>query len=157
MDAFETVVAMLLRREGYWITSSYKVDLTKEEKRAIGRFSSPRWEIDLLAYRGGTHELIAVECKSFLDSRGVLFNDGGLEPARTYKLFTDEKLREIVLEHLRIQLIATQSCSKETKVQLALATGKIAKTTNRAAMEVYFRRVIGFCLMTIGYRPNFAI
>jgi hypothetical protein len=100
MDAFEAVVAMLLRREGYWIIPSFKVDLTKEEKRTIDRRSSPRWEIDLVAYKGATNELVAVECKSFLDSRGVIFQDGSLQPESTYKLLTEPKLREVVLTHL---------------------------------------------------------
>jgi hypothetical protein len=42
MDAFENLVAMLLRRDGYWTATSVKVELTKDEKRAIGRVSSPR-------------------------------------------------------------------------------------------------------------------
>jgi hypothetical protein len=71
MDAFEQVVAGLLFREGYWVTQGYKVELTKEEKRLIGKPCSPRWEIDLLAYKGSTKELLAVECKSYLDSVGV--------------------------------------------------------------------------------------
>jgi hypothetical protein len=49
MDSFESLVASILEREGFWVRSNFKVDLTKEEKRTIGRPSSPRWEIDLLA------------------------------------------------------------------------------------------------------------
>jgi hypothetical protein len=52
MDAFENVMALLLRRHGCWTATSVKVELTKEQKVAIGRPSSPRWEIDLLAYKG---------------------------------------------------------------------------------------------------------
>lgn len=33
MEAFESLVSMLLRHQGYWTTLSFKVDLTKEEKR----------------------------------------------------------------------------------------------------------------------------
>ena len=67
MDAFESLVSLLLRRDGYWTATSVKVELTKMQKRAIGRPSSPRWEIDLVAYKPATNELLAVECKSFLD------------------------------------------------------------------------------------------
>jgi hypothetical protein len=42
MDAFEGVVSEILWREGYWVQSSLKVDLTKEEKVAIGRPTAPR-------------------------------------------------------------------------------------------------------------------
>lgn len=51
MDAFESIVAWVLEQEGYWVRTSYKVNLTKSEKRNIGRPSSPRWEIDMLAVR----------------------------------------------------------------------------------------------------------
>ncbi len=45
MDAFEQLVAEILWMEGYWVRTSVKVQLTKEEKRQIGRHSSPRWEL----------------------------------------------------------------------------------------------------------------
>jgi hypothetical protein len=32
VDAFERVVVSLLEGEGFWIRSSFKVELTKEEK-----------------------------------------------------------------------------------------------------------------------------
>ena len=71
MNSFESLVGMLLEREGFWVRHSVKVNLTKEEKRNIGRPSSPRWELDLVAYKGATNELKIVECKSYLDSVGV--------------------------------------------------------------------------------------
>ena len=50
--------------------------MTKAQKREVGRPSTPRWEIDLVAYKAAKNELLAVECKSFLDSTGVIFRDG---------------------------------------------------------------------------------
>ena len=97
MDAFESLVSMILRHEGYWTTPSFKVELSKREKRSIDRASSPRWELDLVAYKGSTNELLVVECKSFLDSTGVNFRKG-FEPDRRYKLFTDRKLRTVVVK-----------------------------------------------------------
>jgi hypothetical protein len=85
MDAFENLMGLLLRREGHWTASSVKVDLTKDQKRAVSRPSSPRWEIDLVAYRGSTNELLAVECKSFLDSPGVEFRNSVFESPDRYK------------------------------------------------------------------------
>lgn len=35
MDAFEQVVGEILWREDYWVRTSVKVELTKEDKRAI--------------------------------------------------------------------------------------------------------------------------
>src|ERR1700719_1729521 len=71
MDAFEQVVSEILWMDGYWVRTSVKVDLTKEEKVSIGRPSSPRWELDIVGYRGRDNTLRVVECKSYLDSRGT--------------------------------------------------------------------------------------
>jgi hypothetical protein len=71
MDSFENLMAILLEREGYWVTTSFKVDLTKSEKIKIGKPTTPRWELDLIAYKAGPNELLIVECKSFLNSIGV--------------------------------------------------------------------------------------
>jgi len=51
MDHFESIIAMLLEAEGYWVRRSFKVNLTKAEKRKIGKPSIPRPEIDLLAFK----------------------------------------------------------------------------------------------------------
>ncbi len=128
MDAFEQVVAELLFAEGYWVETSFKVDLTKEEKVRIGRHSTPRWEIDVLAYRPATEELLAVECKSFLDSTGVQWaelQEG--HASKRYKLFREPVTRDIVLNRLRLQLVEAGRCRSDVSVRLALAAGKIKR------------------------------
>ena len=42
MDYFESIVKTLLENEGYWTRQSYKVNVTKEEKRQIGKHTIPR-------------------------------------------------------------------------------------------------------------------
>jgi hypothetical protein len=74
MDAFEEIVAGLLWEEGYWTTIGYKVNLPKPVKVELGKPSLPRPEIDILAYQADDNELIWVECKSYLDSRGVIID-----------------------------------------------------------------------------------
>src|SRR5258708_3590468 len=130
MDAFEALISMLLRHDGYWTTPSFKVNLTKQEKQTIGKTSSPRWEIDLVAYRGATNEILAVECKSFLDSTGVIFRNGTFEPTKRYKLFSDNVLRGVVLNRLVEQLCRSQACQPVPKVTLCLAAGNIARKTD---------------------------
>ncbi len=71
MDAFESLVSEILRFKGYWVKTSLRINLTKDEKRRIGRPSNPRWELDVVAYGGKRNELLVVECKSYIDSRGV--------------------------------------------------------------------------------------
>jgi hypothetical protein len=71
LDSFESIVKTIFENKGYWVKTSFKVDLTKEEKRLIGRPSSPRWELDVVAFKGGRNEILVIECKSYLDSPGV--------------------------------------------------------------------------------------
>ena len=73
MNSFEEVVGDILSGKGFWVRHNFKVDLSKEEKRQIGKPSSPRWELDIVAYKGATNEIFVVECKSYLDSPGVRF------------------------------------------------------------------------------------
>jgi len=152
MDAFEQVVAMLLRREGtsvpgegWWTTVGYKVVLEKQEKREIGKSSTPRWEVDVLAYNPLQNLVRMVECKSYLDSRGVVFKDGMLQRYKRYKLFhSDEQsttLRRVVFHRLGGQLLSAGMIRPDTKIQLALATGKIASVTNRDQLREYFTRM----------------
>lgn len=127
MDAFESVVATILEREGFWVRTSFKVELAKQDKRDMGRPSSPRWELDIVGYRPGDNLLRVVECKSFLDSRGVTI--GAFEPgssgASRYKLFTEPTTREVVLRRLVAQLCEANSIRESPTVQLCLAAGKI--------------------------------
>ena len=140
MDAFESLVAMLLEREGYWTTTRFKVDLTSAEKCRIGRPSSPRWEIDVVAYKGSTNELLAVECKSFLDSPGVVFRHGAFEPSSRYKLFTDATLRNVVLRRLARQLVRSGACIARPRVNLCLAIGNVARRSDRTGLNAHFER-----------------
>jgi len=138
VDAFESLIAMLLRHKGYWVTPSFKVELTKEQKRAIGLPSSPRWELDLIAYQGATNQVLVVECKSFLDSPGVCFRNGRFEPEKRYKLFSNELLRSVVFGNLSNQLQINGTCAASPTIRLCLAAGKIASRSDRDALTRHF-------------------
>jgi hypothetical protein len=125
MDAFEQLAADLFWADGYWVRNSVKIDLTQDEKREIGRHSSPRWEIDLVAYRPATNELLALECKSYLDSGGVHaahFLEGS-KYAHRYKLFHDATLRRVVLSRLKQQFVDAGLCTNDVIVRLGLVHG----------------------------------
>jgi hypothetical protein len=141
MDAFESVVAVLLERKGYWTRTSVKVELTKEEKRLIGRPSSPRWEIDVVAYKGSTNSLLVVECKSYLNSPGVRFSsfDGSSErEADRYKLFNEEGLRKVVFNRLSMQLVESGFCPKPPEITLCLVAGNIYQDAK--PIQEYFKK-----------------
>jgi hypothetical protein len=128
MDAFEQIVGMLLERK-YWVQTSYKVRLSKPHKRKIGIPSCPRWEIDVVAYRPKDNEVLAIECKSFLNSPGVRYRDfcgKGPKKDKAYKLFTQPKLREVILDCLKAQLLDDGLIPPSAKVKLCLAAGHIA-------------------------------
>jgi hypothetical protein len=137
MQGFEAVIAEILEAEGYWVRRGHKVSLTKAEKRKIGRPSSPRWEIDVLGYRAPENLIIAVECKSYLDSPGVNLADiqGGRYAGR-YKLFTEPKLRQVVFRRLGQELVKMGLASTNPTVRLALAAGRVQ--SNPAALQTYF-------------------
>jgi hypothetical protein len=128
MDSFEHVVATIFDREGYWVRTNVKVALTADERRQINRPSAPRWELDVVAYSGRRSELLVIECKSYLDSRGVRTSsfDGTKADAETrYKLFSDEVLRRTVLARLEAQLLEQGFCPPGVEATLCLAAGKI--------------------------------
>jgi hypothetical protein len=128
MDSFESVIAAVLERRGYWTRTCVKVELTKPEKKAIGRHSSPRWELDVVGYSGNRNELIVLECKSLLNSRGVqarTFLGTNAKDEKRYKLFFEDKTREVVLERLTRQLVEAEFCQENPRIKLGLAAGKI--------------------------------
>jgi hypothetical protein len=139
MDAFESVVAALLVRQGYWVQTSVKVELTKEQKRVIGRHSSPRWELDIVGYRGRDNKLLVLECKSYLDSGGVNYKDiCGPTAHPRYKLFTEPVLRSVVLDRLKEQFVAAGFCANDPKIELGLAAGKI-RSSDLEQIHAHFK------------------
>ena len=138
VDHFETIVCDLLETSGYWVRRSFKVDLTKEEKRRVGRPSMPRPEIDILAYNRRRDELLVIEAKSFLDSPGVSLDhltESHEKPEGRYKLFTCENYREVIFERLRIELINLEMISNSTMLRLGLAAGKIHRRESEQVQE----------------------
>jgi hypothetical protein len=141
MDAFEQLVGEILWMEGYWVRTSVKVELTKEEKRLIGKPSTPRWELDVVAYSGRNNLLRVVECKSHLDSPGVkavAFDGSDPTEAKRYKLFNEPNLRETVFKRLCLQLFEAGTCREAPEVRLSLACGKIQNEENRAKIRAHF-------------------
>jgi hypothetical protein len=143
VDAFEQIVSEILWMDGYWVRTSVKVDLTKEEKRLIGRHSSPRWELDIVAYSGRDNLLRVVECKSYLDSVGVRasgFDGSSTDHARRYKLFNEAELRRVVFNRLCLQMAESGACRPSAEIRLSLACGKLRNESDREALRAHFKK-----------------
>lgn len=148
MDAFESLVGNILRADGYWVETEFKVPLTKRQKRSVGLASTPRWELDLVAYRARDNEVLIVECKSFLDSQGVLYEAfTGNKPtlSRKYKLFTNKKLWWLIRRALVKQLRIAGRCRARPKVRLWLVAGRIAPGGKKKLKAFFARRRWVFC------------
>jgi len=101
----------------------------------------PAMELDIVAYSGRRNELLAVECKSYLDSFGVQFRafDGTDEIlAKRFKLFNDETLRDVVFKRLRLQLFEAGLINQNPTIKLVLVCGKIVRQKDRVLLRDHF-------------------
>ena len=133
MDAFEDIIAGLFRQKGYWTRQNYKIRLTVEEKRAVGKPSMPRPEIDILAYKPATNVLLWVECKSYLDSPGVRMSSFMGQDAigsSLYKVFTNANYRQIAEKRLITQTLEEGLVLPGVSLQYALVAGRIYSGDN---------------------------
>lgn len=135
------LVAEVFRAEGCWVHHGYRIELSKADKRALGNPSMPRPEIDLVAYKAGTGELLSIECKSYFDSGGIHARD--LVPegrnAGRYKMFVDADLRSMVLEKLVAQLSESGSIAGSPTLRLGMVYGH-ATPYNEAIIGELFER-----------------
>jgi hypothetical protein len=141
MDSFEHVIASILERQGYWTRTAVKVELSPAEKAAIGRRSSPRWELDIVGYRGRDNHILVLECKSYLWSKGVqagTFAGKNQDDETRYKMFFDRKLRKVVLGRLVKQLVHQGFCAPNPRVSFGLAAGKVHG--DETWLRKYFRK-----------------
>jgi hypothetical protein len=143
MNAFEEIVAGLLRQDGCWTIVGYKVNLSKKGKVELGKPSLPRPEIDILSYKAGENLLLWVECKSYLDSRGVsitAFTGEDERGAQRYKVFNLPEYRRIVTEELIKQVVTSQMVLPNPIVKYCLVAGRIATETDRIKLHQYFEK-----------------
>ncbi len=140
MDHFEAIIKTLLEHEGHWVRQSFKVNLTKQEKRDIGKPSMPRPEIDLLAYNASTGRITALEVKSYLDSPGVKYNElckSQEVPEGRYKLFTCKNYRNVVFARLKKDLIDLNMASESTTIILGLAAGNVYQSNSKNIKNLF--------------------
>lgn len=143
MDYFENIIKRLIEEDGYWVRQSVKVNLTKPEKVAIGKYSIPRPEIDIVGYKARSNRLLIIEVKSFLDSPGVKYDELNQEfeiPEGRYKLFTCENYRDIVFRRLVSDLLECGLITSTPEIQFGLAAGKIYSKDEFKLIEYFKER-----------------
>lgn len=140
VDYFESIIKTLLETDGYWVKQSFKVNVTKQEKRDIGKHSIPRPEMDLIAYNPKINQVIVMEAKSYLDSPGVrldsLINETEIPEGR-YKLFTCSNYRAIVFNRLKQDLLELGLCNENTTFVLGLAAGNVYKSQSAEIKQLF--------------------
>ncbi len=128
MDAFEQIIGQLLTEDKYWVQYSVKINLTPAEKKLIGRPSTPRPEIDIVALDVKENKVLLLEVKSFLDSTGVYYDAVALEQEQQegrYKLLTSENYRNVIIARLREDWLQSGHINSNTQVSFGLIAGKI--------------------------------
>lgn len=142
MNAFEDIIALYLEEEGYWVRQSVKVErISKTDKRAIGTYSMPTPEIDIVALNMKRNELLLLEVKSYLDSQGVDFeslSDKNSKLGGRYRLFNNKTYREIVTERLKEEYLKRGLIKKNTEISYGLAAGKIYSAWDESKISDYF-------------------
>ncbi len=146
MNAFEDIVAQYLGTQGYWVKQSVKVEISKEDKRNLGKPSMPRPEIDLVALNMKENELLLIEVKSYFDSYGVYYeavsgtgtSKREKEDTERYRLLTDIDFRKLITKRLREQFIKEGFMDINTRVNYALAAGKIHSKRDEEKINAYF-------------------
>ena len=85
--------------------------------------------------------LRVVECKSYLDSRGVAlraFDGSDKRFAKRFKLFGEKRLRNVVCKRLCKQFTESGACRPKPVAKLCLACGRIATNTDREGLHKHF-------------------
>jgi len=143
MDAFENIISQLLQEDGFWVLQSVKVDLNKDEKVSISKPTTPRPEIDIIAYSCKENLLYLIEAKSYIDSLGVQKNDLVLEhdiQEGRYKLLTSKIYRDVVSKRLKNDFIVKGFINKNTKIHFGLIAGKIHKNEYLEIKKIFDKK-----------------
>lgn len=130
MDAFELIIGQLLEEEKFWIRHCVKINLLPEEKRLIGKHSTPRPEIDIIAFDVRSNTIFLLEVKSYLDSPGVCYEDIVKEQEQQegrYKILTSKNYGKVLSERLLRDWKEKGVINADTKVNFGLIAGKIYK------------------------------
>lgn len=129
MNHFKELCKYLLERENYGVRTNVKVNITKKEKASFGKPTSPRPEIDIVAYRATENALLILKVKSFLNSSGVHIEQVRQKDPKYdgYNILTGMKYQKVVSQRLIYGFIRDGLIKPNPKVQFGLIAGKISK------------------------------
>lgn len=140
MDAFESLAGQLLQADKFWVQHSVKVNLTISEKEQIGKKTTPRPEIDIVAFDIPNNIVYLLEVKSYLDSPGVKYEsvimDTEIQEGR-YKILTSRNYQKIVSERLLEDWRKTGHVKEDTTISFGLIAGKV-QNKKEALLEKHF-------------------
>jgi hypothetical protein len=143
LDAFEQIIGQLLEEAGFWVRYSVKINLSKHEKVEIGKATTPRPEIDIVAYKPIEKTLYLIEVKSFLDSPGVVYEHVTIQQdiqSGRYKLLTSQKYREVIERRLKHEWVEEKLITEDTKINFGLVAGKVHKNRENELNENFASR-----------------
>ncbi|MEK6599292.1 MAG: hypothetical protein AABY52_02980 [Deltaproteobacteria bacterium] len=140
MDAFEEIIGKLLEEEQYWIRHSVKIDLTKDEKKKIGKPTTPRPEIDIVVYDIPKNTIYLLEVKSYLDSKGVALKKLRINTKvqkGKYKLLTSSNYRTILTNRLKEDWVRVGAIKGTTVVSYGLIAGKVYQGKEQEVRQLF--------------------
>lgn len=139
MEAFESVVALVLEAEGFVVSGAVKFPVTRRTAKAVHQeVQTHGYEVDLIAARADL--LVLATVKSFFGSRGVAAEDvaGDGRYSTHYKLLNDVVIREGVTT-----AAAKRYGYPEGRVRLRLYAGRFAGPV-QGIHEARIRELPGF-------------
>jgi hypothetical protein len=89
------------------------------------------------------NELLLIEVKSLLDSHGVWYeavSGDDKKFAERYRLFNNDKFRDILTKKLREEYLERGLINKSTKINYALAAGHIHSSGDELKIRDYLSR-----------------
>ncbi|TAH40076.1 MAG: hypothetical protein EYC69_11740 [Bacteroidetes bacterium] len=116
--------------------------MSSEEKRLINKPSTPRPEIDIVAYDVNWDTVYLLEVKSYLDSPGVPYDEVAIEQKEQsgrYKLLTAKNYRNVLSASLKGHWLQQGLMGNKTKISFGLIAGKIYRGREQEMFE-YFKK-----------------
>ncbi len=128
-----------MEEEGYWVRQGVRANLSKAQKESLGNPTMPRPQVDVVGYSPKRRELVFLEVKSLLDSRGVTLK--GLKhwyqrrPNR-YKLLNVPRYQAAVTKAILREYRRAGLVTGRIRIRVGLAAGNVPQS-ERSAVRIF--------------------